>query len=44
MNTEKKKDRELAEILIAISIVAKRLACQLMKGGSTNGKSVRPAL
>ena len=43
MDTDKKKDRELAEILIAISIVAKHLACQLMKGGSTDGKSVRPA-
>ena len=43
MNTEKKKGRELAEILIAISIVAKHLAFQLMKGGSTAGKSVRPA-
>ena len=43
MDTDKKKDRELAEVLIAISIVAQHLACQLMKGGSTDGKSVRPA-
>ncbi len=43
MDTDKKKDGELAEVLIAISIVAKHLACQLMKGGSTDGKSVRPA-
>ena len=43
MNTDKKKAKELAEVLIAISIVAQHLACQLMKGGSTDGKSVRPA-
>ncbi len=43
MDTDKKIDAELADVLIAISIVAKHLACQLMKGGCADGKSVRQA-
>ena len=34
-----KNDKELAEVLIAISVVARRLADKLLEGGSKDGKS-----
>lgn len=35
---ETQKDKELAEVLIAISIIAKRLANKLSEGGSEDGR------
>lgn len=35
---ETQKDKELAEVLIAISIIAKRLAGKLSEGGSEDGR------
>ena len=35
---ETQKDKELAEVLIAISIIAKRLADKLSEGGSEDGR------
>ena len=34
-----KNDKELAEVLIAISVVARRLADKLLEGGHADGKS-----
>ena len=36
---ETQNDKELAEVLIAISVVARRLADKLMEGGHEDGKS-----
>lgn len=35
---ENQNDKELAEVLIAISVVARRLADKLMEGGNEDGK------
>lgn len=35
---ETQKDKELVEVLIAISIIAKRLADKLSEGGSEDGR------
>lgn len=37
---ETQNDKELAEVLIAISVVARRLADKLLEGGQEHGKSV----
>ena len=35
---ETQSDKELAEVLIAISVIARRLANKLSEGGSEDGK------
>ena len=35
---ETQSDKELAEVLIAISVIARRLANKVSKGGSEDGK------